>query len=686
MPETNVMDDIERLENRMRTNFFEVEKRLANLESGTAGTVMDEIKERVQELEDLQMLIQAEFLQIKQQTGVDASTFSGGDLEKRVEKIEDVVAKGVPVAVQKDIESRLERVEKNSNFSEIRKMLDNFDAKLRTLQSSGVSSPIHSPADLGPVIKRIENLEKMPQAKSGFDPNPLNKRIDDIEKIFSQRFENLQRASEENMDLNSLLKRMEFNENMIKDTRAYYSKKIFEIEESLENSGKILTEEGMKGYLNRLYETKNEINRKIEQFDMSKDRLDKLLRERQELIDKLEQSEVNISKADALLIKIRTESSKMQNVEAKLNSTEERINSMIKDKLGDIEYLRNELFEKIKKVNERVSADLEKSSSLREELTSMTRNELEKSEYMKREMLSKADEVKKNLEKLDKKYHDSDIESRIQLGVTELKLKFDKVADELEKSVNTKLRDFERIKNDAEKTVVLISDMEKKINSRTDAILKKDMGDSPERIEELRKFYAEESQKLWNEIKRTGESLNSINQKIAELAIAHGGQSDPQVLEEIKKLWEETRKLEQAERDMESSGFSHSFDEKGSMNLSGDSKKQWEEIRRLEEMVRRIEYSRSSPNDDRYYENAARAFNDQLRKFASNLDSKLDAMQRNLYTKLYTQISEDLTRKTSQKSTDLSPVISQISSLERGLVEMQKNLKKPGQRTYAVIE
>lgn len=702
---SNVMDDIERLENRLRTNFFEVEKRLSNLEGNLTTTSIDEIKERLQEIEDLQMLLQAEFLQLKQQPGMETAALGGGDIEKRVEKIEEIVSKGVPVAVQKDIETRLERIEKSSNSYEIRKMLDGMEARLRSMPSVSGGS-----VDISPVLKRLDIVEKISRDPSFYDS--LARRVESLERTPSQksdssplmkRLETLERTVEERTDNAGLLKRIDFNESMIKDTRAYYSKKISELEDSIERSGKILTEEGMKGFLNRIYETKNEISRKVEQFDDAKERLDKLVRERQDLISKLEQSEVNLSKADAILIKIRTEAAKLQSLEEKLGSMEQKASSAIKDKIGDMEAIRSEIFDRMKKINDKVAADIEKSSSLREEIVSRLESEVEKSGAMRMEMDNSLGDLRKSLEKLDRKYSEMDIENRLQMGVAELNMKFDRMAAETEKSIKSRLDEIESMSRESERALKTAADIEKRINSRADILLRNEKtGNMDERLENLRKSYMEESQKQWAEIRKIHDSLKNAE----HLKGAHASGAEK---EEMQRQWSDIRKIEDSVRNLESRVIA--------MNpqAEADARKLLEEIRKIAESekmletrvdsgfaekeakddIRRLEnrldfiesrIKESGKGGESYYE-ASKAVNDSLRKFSSSLESRLEAMQKGIYAKLKQELAEEMSKRPAAAGRmNLEPVIDKISSLESEVMRLERSLRSPHRSSPLIIE
>lgn len=337
MVDQEYLEDIERLENRMRTNFFEIEKRLTSLETRDPGVSIgaEEPSERVQEIEDLQMLLQAEMLQLKQQILGEGVDMPSGDISKRLDKLEEVVSKGIQVSVSNDISRRVENLERMKDTGEVRKIINEMNEKINVLKPS---------LDEKRIIAEIENKIK------SMKPAQDNKQRDEIENLY-RRVEEFEKSMKESIDS--------------------FNKKTYDMENMIENSGKVLTEQGMKTFLNRIGETKAEIYRKIDDFESARDRMDRLFRERQNLIEKVDEIQIGISKADAMLSRIRTESAKAENAVEKISSIEERIENMMEEKMGKTELLRSELFERSEKNGEILRAEIEKSSSLREEISSM---------------------------------------------------------------------------------------------------------------------------------------------------------------------------------------------------------------------------------------------------------------------------------------------------------------------------
>jgi hypothetical protein len=83
-----IEEKLERLENRLRTTFQEVEKRFSDIK--TQPIVMED---RLQELEDLILLMQLEITKIKERTSVTTEflTPEGPSMSERLSRIEEAV-------------------------------------------------------------------------------------------------------------------------------------------------------------------------------------------------------------------------------------------------------------------------------------------------------------------------------------------------------------------------------------------------------------------------------------------------------------------------------------------------------------------------------------------------------------------------------------------------------------------
>ena len=151
-------EKLTRLENRVKTNFFEIEKKFAELpEKAPEG-----IEERLQEIEDLVLLVQLENTKIKEKFGQGASAAPAttdlpgdaikesaplaADAVERLSKLESAIAElkpGVTPAVEQRLAS-LEQLSKQSSApsAEISASLSKLESDINNLKAvSGKITP-----------------------------------------------------------------------------------------------------------------------------------------------------------------------------------------------------------------------------------------------------------------------------------------------------------------------------------------------------------------------------------------------------------------------------------------------------------------------------------------------------------------------------------------------------------------
>ena len=468
MAKQEYSEDIERLENRMRTNFFEIEKRLSGLEKMPHREAADEQIERMQEIEDLQMLLQAEVLQIKQQVLGEGAEFHVGDIEKRVERVEEKIEKGVAVSVNEDLARRVENMEKMKDTGEARKMLTEINEKIKGAK----------PFDDRKLMAEMEQKLKSMRPDDGLrrDFESLTKKVSELEKYFRESMGHMAGRSPDSQKIADMEKSM-------KENAEYIRRRVSELENVVESSGKMLTEPAMKKFLGNISETKNEIIKKTEDFESARERMDKLLRERQSLLQRLDDSEVNISKAETMLSRVKAESAKLENAAEKLSVTEERLKKMIDERLGEAESLRSELFERADKIGEKYSVEMQKYSAIREEFSLMMDalkkrlGEIEQigSDFngaVENAVAARIDGISKDIEsRVMPKLADDSRVAALERDVEEMHLLRDTVRG-IEKSLNNSMMNEDRLYEESTK---LLNEYMKKFSSYIDEKIAKTM-------------------------------------------------------------------------------------------------------------------------------------------------------------------------------------------------------------------
>lgn len=163
---------LDRLEGRLKTTFLEVERRFEATKIEEPAIV--NVEERIQEIEDLILLLQLELTKIKEKTGGEEFISIAGqpDLEERMKKMEEMLsspivagvsAQAKPFVKDRLLESKIERLENKleelSDAPSNSSALDELERRLERIESSRERSTSHymavSNSGLTQEIKRI---------------------------------------------------------------------------------------------------------------------------------------------------------------------------------------------------------------------------------------------------------------------------------------------------------------------------------------------------------------------------------------------------------------------------------------------------------------------------------------------------------------------------------------------------
>lgn len=162
-----IEDRVDRLENRLKATFIEIEKRFEQLKNDKPFTVED----RIQEIEDLLLLVHLELTKLKEQKSMEFELMPTGvpDVSERLNKLEQQLSsKEFPALAPEahpDLDERLARIEER---------LEGAGPKL-TVKSSLTK-------EFSDIEKRLNDLERRKSAPSARVESSV---LDDVKKILS---------------------------------------------------------------------------------------------------------------------------------------------------------------------------------------------------------------------------------------------------------------------------------------------------------------------------------------------------------------------------------------------------------------------------------------------------------------------------------------------------------------------
>ena len=604
----------------------EIDSRLSRLEESVSHVAIEEFRERIKELEDLQMLLQAEMLQLRQKLFGEVEQLPLYDIDKRLSELEKIIKEGVPVQVSEDLEKRVERIEKIKDVKEVAKKLEEFEKRISKLRPEKIDIP---------------ELKK-------------------LREVFS---------------------RIEVIENKIGKMEEKFEKEIKEIEDLVASSGKILTEPAMKKYIERLERVKKEIEDKVEEVNYLKEKLDESIKEREDVVKKIEGLENAIAQGDAIVAKLRAQAEQARAGVEKLETLRESIESVIKDRIGELEILKEDIYNKLNKTNERILAEIEKSEALRDEMSA-------KSAIIEKR-LSRMESIGKSFEKWKGEFA-SEIERRF-LHRTEM-----------EEIINRMKTEMGNVKSDVYATVNTISEqvrkeMENLRKKEREFVTKSDVGRICSELERrMEKLTSAVNSKLEEKINADEKRFSEIGKRFAEFE----SRIDAKVEEKLNTVAEETRKSLESMRD-----WVKKETEKLNEYVINTGKKTLENKNEIEQISREIEGIRSEmyrveresvarltkieQRIDKIRDDALKLLNEHLTKFSALVETKF--LKKDEFNKFRERIREETSDEVARsirvsQQFAIEPILQRISMIEHQIIEIRKVLRSIAGKLPVVVE
>lgn len=173
-----------RLENRIKTGFFEIEKKFASAPAAPE----EGVHERLQEIEDLVLLIQLENTKIKEKLGTQEPMAESSGATERLAKLESVIEQlKSGGAAASDMEQRLAALEQKLSAQIPAQVKEGLDARLSKLEADAKKLSTQIPADITAKISNLESDIKDLRIESG---KMTTKEVDEnIAKINAARIE-----------------------------------------------------------------------------------------------------------------------------------------------------------------------------------------------------------------------------------------------------------------------------------------------------------------------------------------------------------------------------------------------------------------------------------------------------------------------------------------------------------------
>ncbi len=199
MDTEEIKERLDRLENRTKMNFFEIEKRFSQLAVPSGNEEIEKLKDRIQELEDLQMYLELENIKIKEKIS-DTGPYSSPDLDQRVKHMEEKMSgtqhvvvhdKKIPENVSRQIDELRSELGRMGSSRELREAINLMEKRMDATENMM--------EHLGELIKSSEQvslskgLDEIRRARKEIES--VMKAKDDIMSRFNQMSSGIERIS-----------------------------------------------------------------------------------------------------------------------------------------------------------------------------------------------------------------------------------------------------------------------------------------------------------------------------------------------------------------------------------------------------------------------------------------------------------------------------------------------------------
>ena len=401
----------------INTRLDELEEKLEKLEQ-TSPENIDELKHRILELEDLQMLLELENIRIKEyfaqrgETPIPSSASDLAKLVKRVEKLEQKLGetkvavgpmvKGSGEDVYKKVDEAFKLVEneigkmKDIIYTEIKKDINKQAIRLDQLENKFSNS-------LKEIEEKISQLDDIiHESPKILTPKGLEKYLEKIKIMRDELDKDMAKIKENSKKVSSFLEALKLIDEKMEEADIHTEKitsaidKMKALEQRVKNEIEKLSDLSIRmdkktleidEKLEKIYHTQAEVESTAKSFEERlKDNLSEISDLKQNIETKLSELSDKISSVERVEDRIKERNEAMLSIERKMDelmsasmrkhqdiiSIDKSVKEREKNILENVENIKNiksEIDKKIKLNDEKLSARIEKIEALRDNIS-----------------------------------------------------------------------------------------------------------------------------------------------------------------------------------------------------------------------------------------------------------------------------------------------------------------------------
>jgi len=705
----DVEEALARVENRNKSNFLEIERRLVKMESGGTSGSADEATERVQEIEDLLLLIQVENTKMKEMLGgKELMEFDMRGVEARISEIETNLASlkgGTPIiasgisnaAMPADLEERLHEMEEKietayskglpaagaEKMAEMKKQIDEsyvkiieFRKDMESLLKSkeDVSKAYSGSSDLQKVSAMYTKIQQM-ESQVRDDETRLAKTKEDIDKKVESigvSIETIRKETETRMkNLDDMFKARISNMDFVKDIQNSLNKNISEIQ------NKFISKEEVYQRIDKI--GKESEKKVIEIGDRIVPRLDNLEKIKEEVdvkavyvekkVKEMEELTKAFKQVEDLSRQVEEKSRKVAESETKIKEIEQLAERFKKTDLGAIKEMidkesmdristQREFADAVQKLAERVRGA--ESSKLTSTLSSAGQAVDQKEiEWIQK----KFNDMSKELEDVRKSKSTTVVEGKVE------------IPDWIEK----KFKDMEKSMEGMQKNLEEARKIPALVNAKTDTEwIEKKFKEFEKNIDEAKRLPVQKeakTDKIDMIASKDDKFREEINKKIQDIVMS---------IDEESALRSSTDKKLQ---DLAMKAGKYDGGEIHKETSSSVDTKDFEKLDKLkQEIFAELEANRRIMGNlkNNLEMSATNFFAKNLEEFARTIDKKLpEYVTKDEYRRAYYDVSRKLERI---EAPDISSIEQRMQEVELDLLNIAKMVKGLGTRMPIIIE
>jgi chromosome segregation ATPase len=701
----DIEEALARIENRNKSNFLEIERRLVKLESGGISGAGDEAGERIQEIEDLLLLMQVENTKMKEMLGgKELTEFDVRGLESRIAEIENAVGSlkgGTPIAtstgaaIPSDLEERLHEMEEKienvyskglpstgkEKMAEMRKQLDDNYSKMAELRrdmeallksKDDISKAYGGGTDVQKLAALYSKIQLM-EAQVKDDEARLSKLKEDIDKKvegIAVSIEAVRKETESRMkNLDEMFKARISNMDFVKDIQNSLNKNIVDIQNKFISKDEVYQRIDKVGKESerKVIEIGDKIIPRLEHLEKIKEEVDVKAVYVEKKVKEMEELTKAFKQVEDLSKQVEEKSRKIADSEQKIKEIEQLAERFKKTELGSIkEMIDKEAMDRISTQKEFADA----VQKLAERVKGVESSKLTSS-------LSSAQGIdQKEIEWIQKKFNDisRDIDDlRKSRSTTVVEAKGD--TDWIDK----KLRDMEKAMQEVQKNVEEMRKTPAVVTAKADTDwIEKRFKELEKGIDEVKKLPVKEKAEkitLPDSVKNLDKFQEELNKKLQDIIMAIDQESASRAATD-KKVQDLAMKLSKL------GGETHETKEPSSKEA-----KDTENLAKLrQEILAELEANRRIMGNlkNNLEITATNFFAKNMEEFAKSIDKKLpeyitkDEYRRSIY---------DISRKLERiEAPDISSIEQRMQEVELDLLNIAKLVKGIGTRMPIIVE